>query len=326
MTSANSQFQTYAANMRTITGLTGGNVGTVPDARHVSGYHVSPKRIRAAGRWDTDYSTRQPRDRTTPGSDFTSGFDIGDDWPNGGRAAWLRWNNMLLAGLVGHDPALAAIRAINVSRDGKERKRYDTLTGKLTDSTDNVDIHTHGEVWRDTIGTSGLDTAFRRIEAMARAAISGQSLAGGSTVTDWNSIHDPAWNEPPNGDGQPRTLAQLTWETWDTLHTRCSDTATKFPNSIPAALKRIEQQQQAQAAADATRDAATLAAINALAAAAGGDGGSLDAAPIITAIREAAEDTRAHVEALHADLQAVRAENADLRAKLAAAFADGPKE
>jgi cell division protein FtsI/penicillin-binding protein 2 len=152
--------------------------GTVPDAAHTSGYDVSPRRIRAAGPWDSDYSTRQARDRTSPDSDYCSAFDIGDDWPNGGRAAWLRWNNLLLRGLQGADPALAAVRAINVSRDGRERKRYDTANrGQgLVDSTDPVTSHTHGETWRDTIGTAALDRAFRRIEAMAEAAIANRPL------------------------------------------------------------------------------------------------------------------------------------------------------
>ena len=83
---------------------------------------------------------------------------------------------------------------------------------------------------------------------------------GGSTMTDWESVHDPAWNEPPNGDGNPRPLRQLLFELWDTMHTRFSDTAAKFPNSIPAAMRRQEALLVA-IAAKVDIDAAELAAI-----------------------------------------------------------------
>jgi hypothetical protein len=176
MTTANYQYRAFAANMRAITGLTGGDVGVVPDEAHMdppAGYHVSPMGIRTAGRWDRDYSTRQSRDRLTPYSESASAWDVGDNWPNGGRAAWLRWNNKLLNGLMARDPALSALRAINFSRDGVERKRYDTLHPEMgiIPSTDTVTIHTHGETWRDTIGSAALDRTFRRIEQMARDAI-----------------------------------------------------------------------------------------------------------------------------------------------------------
>lgn len=65
-------------------------------------------------------------------------------------------------------------------------------------------------------------------------------------------------------------------------------------------------------AADATRDTATLAAVNALAAQVAAGGGNVDTAAIVGAVNAAAGGTTSHVETL-------RAEIADLKAKLAAA-------
>lgn len=178
MTTVTSQYRTFVANMRRITGLGVNEIGVAPDASHLAGggYHVGPADIRAIGRWDKDYSTRQPRDRI--GGNNASAFDIGDDWPNGGRSAWLRFNNLLLRQLRDGDPALPSLRAINFSPDGSARRRYDTNNrGQgVISSTDTVYMHTHGEVWRDQAGTAALDTTFRRIEQIAEAAISGQSL------------------------------------------------------------------------------------------------------------------------------------------------------
>lgn len=174
MTVENAQFRLFMVNMRRITGLGAAECSSLPDADHLAsgGYHVGCEDIQRVGRWNTDYSTRQARDRLD-GTNDSSAFDVGDDWPRGGRAAWLRWNNLFLNGLLIGDPALAAVRAINVSRDGIERKRYDTLHPEmgLIPSTDGVTYHTHGETWRDQRGRVALDRAFRRLEQMADAAV-----------------------------------------------------------------------------------------------------------------------------------------------------------
>jgi hypothetical protein len=248
VTVANEQYQTYAKNMRRITGLKGGDVGTVPDEAHMNppaGYHVSPLGIRRAGRWDKDYSTRQGRDRTTPGSDFCSAFDVGDDWPNGGRAAWLRWNNLLLHGLMTGDPALSAVRAINVSRDGKERKRYDTANRAqgLIDSTDTATIHTHGETWRDAIGTPALDRAFRRIEAMAQAAIANRPLAAAAQEVTVPAYTAPNSNAGENVEEMLRALltGQPTYANSPTLAGKVKGMGGE-PYATPAALyPKLEQ-------------------------------------------------------------------------------------
>ena len=222
MTVVTTQYRTFVANMRRITGLAAMDVGVAPDADHLAGggYHVGPADIRAIGRWDKDYSTRQPRDRI--GGNNASAFDIGDDWPNGGRAAWLRFNNLLLRQLRDGDPALSALRAINFTPDGSARRRYDTNNrgqGVIA-STDTVYMHTHGETWRDQAGTTALDMTFRRIEYIASAAIAGTDLGvdmADITPADTNLWtvarriealfnHAPATIADPNRPAQPNGL------------------------------------------------------------------------------------------------------------------------
>lgn len=193
MTIVNNQYRTFVANIRRITGLGAVEVGVAPDPAHLAtgGYHVGPADIRAIGRWDTDYSTRQPRDRI--GGNDASAWDIGDDWPKGGRAAWLRFNNLLVQQLQAGDPALAAMRATNFSPDGTARRRYDTNNrgqGVIA-STDTVYMHTHGEMWRDQAGTAALDVAFRRIEQIAEAAIANQPL--GADMADITPADTNLW-------------------------------------------------------------------------------------------------------------------------------------
>lgn len=84
------------------------------------------------------------------------------------------------------------------------------------------------------------------------------------------------------------------------------------PLPLVALLKRLD----AATAADATRDAATVAAVQALTT----GGGTPDAAPIIAAIREEADKTRDLVTSLQEELAGVRAENERLLARLAAAL------
>lgn len=157
-----------------LTGLQGNDVGIAPDEAHLAGggYHVGCQDIQRIGKWNTDYSTRQDRDRLA-GTNVASALDIGDDWPRGGRPAWLRFNNLLVALLRGGDPALAALRAVNFSPDGTSRKRYDSFNPSqgVINSTDSVTIHTHVEFWRNTAGTPARARALARIGQVIDAAI-----------------------------------------------------------------------------------------------------------------------------------------------------------
>lgn len=240
MTSANLKLRTFAANMRIITGLTGGDVGTVPDEAHMdppAGYHVSASGIRAAGRWDVDYSTRQARDRTHPDSDDCRAFDIGDNWPHGGRAAWLRWNNMFQHQLAIADPVLAPIRAINFSPDGTLRRRYDTLHRDqgIISSTDTVTIHTHTEIWTDKINSADLDPALRRIEQMARAAIANIPLEDQMAIDPAGDFTKPLTQGNPGYAGQARDTGIAFG--WSAAQTASANTASLLAGQAAASAK-----------------------------------------------------------------------------------------
>lgn len=161
------------------TGLPVTDIGIAADEHHLSsgGYHcggLDLYRINAVGR--NDYSIRQPRDRAyydwemAHGSNWASAMDLGDDWPRGGRAAWLRFNNLMRAHLGNNDPALAAVRGMNYSPDGTRKRRFDHLTNVETSSADTVTWHTHIEWWRDTIAQASRRLSITRIVQIAIAA------------------------------------------------------------------------------------------------------------------------------------------------------------
>lgn len=180
-----------------ITGLRGDAWGIAPDDDHKSGggYHCGVKDCQNIGKFhppaaanigsaSEDYSVRLYRDRSV-GGNAASAEDIGDDWPNGGRAAWLRFNNLLVRQLQKGDPALRAVREVNFSPDGTARKRWDAehpYAGPNNDgvinSTDTVYMHTHIGFYRDTAGTTGRAAALTRIEQIMKAAITGSPLEG----------------------------------------------------------------------------------------------------------------------------------------------------
>lgn len=170
----------HRRNVLAITGLAGGDVGQLPDASHKSGggYHCGVQDIINIGKYpDGDYSTRQARDRV--GGNTCMAEDVGHNWPHGGRPAWLRFNNALVAAMIARDPALAALREVNFSPDGTACRRYDALHPEqgIIASTDTVYMHTHLGWWRNTAGTPGLAQSLRRIEQLMQAAVTGTVAA-----------------------------------------------------------------------------------------------------------------------------------------------------
>lgn len=167
------------------TGVPDGDIGIVADPSHLSsgGYHcggLDLRRINAVAR--DDYSIRQARDRAyynfeiAHGSNLASAMDVGDDWPRGGRSAWIRFNNLLRAQLGARDPALAAVRGINYTPNGTSKRRFDSLTHQETSTTDTVTWHTHIEWWRDTVATVARARSIDRIVQIAIAARDNQPL------------------------------------------------------------------------------------------------------------------------------------------------------
>jgi len=154
------------------------DVGIDGDPAHAArgGYHISGDDINAAGKFSSDYSTKRSRDHFLP-NPYACAMDIGDDWPRGGRAAWLRFNNLLAPALVAGDGALATVRALNFSPDGTTKKRYDSANpsdGIIT-STDDVNIHTHIEWWRNT--REDRQESILRILQFIKQAIGGALVA-----------------------------------------------------------------------------------------------------------------------------------------------------
>jgi hypothetical protein len=161
------------------TGLPVADIGIAADESHLTsgGYHcggLDLRHINAVA--NDDYSIRQPRDRAfynfeiANGSNLASAMDLGDDWPRGGRAAWLRFNNLLRGHLGANDPALAAVRGMNYSPDGTTKRRFDHLTNTESASRDTVLWHTHLEFWRDTVAQALRRAATDRIVQIAIAA------------------------------------------------------------------------------------------------------------------------------------------------------------
>jgi len=164
-----------------ITGITGNSFGIAPDPSHLAGggYHCGIDDIKKIGKWtgsNVDYSVKLRRDRSVDGTNLSSAADWGGPWPKGGKSAWLRWNNALVAAKRANDPSLAALRAINFTPDGSARKRYDGEHPEMgiINSTDSVTIHTHLEWYRDTINSRAQCLTY--ILALANAAVNNLSL------------------------------------------------------------------------------------------------------------------------------------------------------
>jgi hypothetical protein len=169
----------FRSRFMTETGLTDPvEVGIVGDQAHEErgGYHISGNGINDAGRFSTDYSTKRTRDHFLP-NPYASAVDLGDDWPRGGRDAWIRFGNNVLWDIM-HTNLMPSIRAINVSTNGTNKKRYDRANAGdgLIDSTDTVTIHTHLEFWRDTEGTAQRATDLNRLIAHVKVARDGISM------------------------------------------------------------------------------------------------------------------------------------------------------
>jgi hypothetical protein len=161
------------------------DIGSLPNAAHKAsgGYHCGAFDLRAINAVaNDDYSIRQTRDRNRYNADLSAGrnqssaIDYPNAWPNGGDAAWIRFNNLLRHQLGIGDTTLVAVRAINYTPDGATKRRFDTLTMSETSTTDTVLWHTHIELWRDLEGAVQRRWAKDRLAAIARTAITGVAL------------------------------------------------------------------------------------------------------------------------------------------------------
>lgn len=185
----------HRERMMAKTGLRGDAYGVAPNESHKAGggYHCGVKDCQNIGKFHPpvtshigssteDYSVRQLRDRGV-GGNAASAEDIGGNWPRGGKAAWLRFNNVLVGLLRAGDRSLRAVREVNFTPNGTARKRWDALHPEdgIINSTDTAETHTHIGFWRDTDGTPARAEAFARIEQIAEAAIENRLVAATDT-------------------------------------------------------------------------------------------------------------------------------------------------
>lgn len=189
----------FRRDFAAVTGLPLSDIGALPDADHKSGggYHCGCQDIKDISKWGSagsstaDYSVRQSRDRIT--GNVCSAKDHGLEWRNGGRAAAIRYNNLLVAQMRAGDPELAALRAVNFTPDGVVKRRYDSNSpgAGIISSTDTVLWHTHEEFWRNTANTTIRARTFARMLQIARAAVMNVPLSnvtGGSTMdSEWHT-------------------------------------------------------------------------------------------------------------------------------------------
>lgn len=187
----------YRQNMARVTGVPIGNIGTRPDARHLSGggYHVGAEdlaKINAVG--NDDYSIRQPRDRAqynfdrAHGLSFSAAIDMDDDWPIGGRAAWIRWNNLIRHYAGRNHPSLVALRGMNYTPDGTTKRRFDCLTDTEGSTSDTVTWHTHLEQWRDLRGKDQARWTYAFLVGLAQAAIKYPTVQAAIAAIDGGQV------------------------------------------------------------------------------------------------------------------------------------------
>lgn len=196
----------WKAAARAETGLSAVEVGDLPDPSHKSsgGRHCGVQDIKDIGRYippatgkTTDYSVKQQRDRV--GGNDTSASDIGSKWPRGGLTAGRRFGYNV-AWELQHAPAeLPALAEINWLNEQGEKKRYYVIDGRVIDSTDSVDIHTHLGFWRDTAGTEARAKTLLRLRAHLIAARDNTSVTAalaqltGDDVAFDQLIDDMEW-------------------------------------------------------------------------------------------------------------------------------------
>jgi hypothetical protein len=202
------------------TGCALADIGIAADEDHLSngGYHCGAfdlRRINAVA--NDDYSIRQPRDRAVyifdlnNGRNWASAMDFPDDWPRGGRDAWIRWNNLMRQQLGIRDPALAALRGMNYTPDGGTKRRFDCLTHVESPSTDTVTWHTHLEWWRDTIGGPLRTTAANRIIQIVIAARDNIPLALAGIGDDDMFLRTPNGTIYLAAGGQTVSVSSTEW-------------------------------------------------------------------------------------------------------------------
>lgn len=308
------------------TGLPADAVGIAGDRAHAAdgGYHEGNDDLAAAGRLSTDYSKRESaRDR--PGSNAASALDIGD-FTRGAlslRSLTLRFVAACQAG----DPRTADVREVIYTPDGSTVRRFDRLGVRSTGDSSHL-FHTHISFFRDSEGRraapGGVLDLFREIiEGPTGGHGMGQQLlVADSAGVVWLVDGLTRGKADPVGAGngqahQAGLLGNLGNGGQVARFGTPPGGMDVWGVDVGGRLAAIEGRIAAAEAADAARDAAVKAAIDALSA----GGGSVDSAAVIGRMNEIAAAESAAVAGLHAELASARQEAAQLRERLAAAYA-----
>jgi hypothetical protein len=242
-------------------GLDGSAVGIVGDAAHAAsgGYHEGRDDLVAAGRLGYDYSVvESPRDGAP--TNAASALDIGSfDATAGGRRVTLRSLSLAVVALcVAGDPRARDIREVIYTPDGVTVKRWDRL-GKRTSGDSSHLYHTHISCFRDSEGRrAGGDNVLGLLKSIIEGTGMSNIVTGTDIVT---ALADGSTAGGLSNDGhsRPNNIAQ-----------------------VRAELAVVRAEAAAAAAAAEKRDAAMLAAVQALAA----GGTSIDTAAVLDAIHQ----------------------------------------
>ena len=247
-------------------------VGIVPDKAHrdTGGYHCGEDDLRAAGRVGRDYSViESARDRGGL-TDDACAIDIGwfsRTFANGVHVDLRHWSNWLVAQCQAGAPDTLDIREIIYSPDGKVVRRYDRL-GRRTGGDDSHLFHTHLSLFRDAVRAGrGLVPVIRRYVATFSGAAVPLEDDDMTPMQDARLANLYGWTETEIGE-----------------------------------QRKFRAEQRAANAAETTRDAAMLAAMNAIAA------GRLNPQEIVAAVREEGEKTRETAAELYTRIGELEAE------------------
>lgn len=207
----------FRSGIEAVTGIQDATaLGITGDRRHqaTGGYHLGGSDLVAIGRYhppaalhvgaaSEDYSARYARDREAL-TDYASAVDVDEHWPIGGRAAWLRWNNLIVGELrTGGGPLHNVVRAVNTCLDGSNDRRFDSTTGFVAEATGDHG-HTHIEFWRDTIGALRAPALARLLDLMTEA-IKGEAVAT-HTIDDVFELLAGIVNGQSAPDGVPSAV------------------------------------------------------------------------------------------------------------------------
>ncbi len=284
------------------TGLSGDAVGIVGDPAHMAGggAHLGNDDLASIGKLNSDYTKREsPRDR--PGTNAASAIDVGAWAGRRGPAqvTFLEFNARLVAACRNGDPRAADVREVIYTPDGRVVQRWDRLGKRSTGDSSHL-YHTHVTRFRDAEGRAADDG---NLLGLIKAIIEGDDVNAEQDML----LKGDAWRTHTIINDEERVPANA------------SGSVAGQPNLLRARLVGLEakvDQLLTAAVADAVRDAATKAVLDALAA----GGTSVDTAAVIARINEVAAAESATVTALRAQVASLRADLAEAAHAAADAF------